>query len=638
MPRNKNLRLQRVSPELCAVDSKTPTHACCAVIVTRADGRPAQGAPVRFRIVDGPLRFRGARSKSVVLETDRDGRSAPTVVFTGKGKAVVIAFLEGTDGQALAFQPYTEGMAHQLFVYASGTVLAADGCIAVSISAIDHWGEPVGDASLSIFATKDARSIRAKVVRKGSIYSGTLETRLAGCWTVVAKDQVTGARAKTSVEVLADKPKRLRVVGDPDPRLKPPYNQALVRAMVLDRFRNQIHPGSIVCKLDQKVVKPRALVANEAHFLLDATGAKTFDVSLHVKGTRVRRRVEILSAAAWIGDPGLVLEGKRYGSPLYLTAEPARRVTKATIKVGYDAEQVTVRGFRPNRDLSTTVEHDPGKLKISVTSKHPIGLRKYPEGIQIGYIDWQCLAEGETCVNVVAAMSPDTPAWEKCTNQKKDLHKNVCINLIYNAADDRLSSLPSQVSRIRRLLDSIFNDEDTIKTCCPFMNFTIYTTGLGRLAWLNNVLLPANVTDTDGSGTLDDPGDSILFGRTYGPAIGGTKEGVRANCVNFYLVDFHPDTGYGANTSLGPRPTDLGSSDRAGFGAIDPDFVYSETLAHELGHALGMEHDPPGPEIERDTDELMHSPEPSRTDTKIKRERDCQEIWENIDTYYMGEH
>jgi hypothetical protein len=629
----QNLRLYRLSSERFAVDSQSPTEQCCQLVVVRADGRPARGAEVAFRIVEGPVRFAETRRKTLTLKTDRRGRCAPTICFVSTGKAVIVAQLPGNNREALAFQPYTEGLTHRLFLYTSQCVEARQGKLEVAVSALDHLGNVVTDAQLSLVGQSGSRAVEGSLRLRGNIYEGALVVRRAGSWTVSVSDARSGAVGTAHVQVLAGRPSRLRIVADPDPRLKPPYDEAVVRAVAEDSLGNRLDPRLIGCTVDGKAAKRHSLVGDEAHFLLNARGARTLDVVLTVKGAALRKRRAILCGAAWLGDPGLVLVGTRHRTPLFLTPEPKRRVTDAVIDVKYDRQQVKFIGFQTHEALPAKVasDHRLGRLKLDIHAERPLGYRDYPEGIPIGFIEWQCQAEGDSCVSLTATMSPETPPWEKCTSQKRDLRERVCVNFIYNRDDDRLADLEARIDQVGRRLDRTYNNDDTIKTCCPFIDFDIHLTGYGRANWLNRVLIPAGIANTDDSGTMATSNDMIYFGRLFGR---GTTEGVRANCINFYLVDFHPDTRTNGRTNRGPTEMGDGSPNagRAGFGVIDPDRLFADTVPHELGHALGMDHDPPGPDTDRDEDELMH-PMGDRPANKIKRKGDCQTIWQNIGAY-----
>jgi hypothetical protein len=619
------LGLERVDVERTVVESRAPAD-CCRVLVRR--GRtPAPGVRIEFRIMSGPIRFAKHSGKKVTLVTDDRGYCGPSIVFQTRGKAFITAKLN--IHQALAFQPYTEGFTDRLSMYAPAEIEAADGKITISLSPTDLHGNPVRNASLVLSATNGERIIAAAVRRRGNLYHSILETHHAGCWTVFAADVATGAQATTCVQVLPDPAFRLRVLGDPDPRVIHPYNEALVRTAVLDRFGNYLDPRTIRGRLGRKPIEPHALVGVEAQFKLDATGCKTLNLEFTVAGTRIRRRLPLLCAAAWIGNPGLVVAGRHHHSPLFLTPLPGRKVNRATVKISYDPEQASYERFVPNEllGIKADVEHTAGQLNVSISWKKPLTCTQCGEGLRLGYLDWQCCSEGQTCVSVVAAMSDDTPPWEKCTSQKRPLRKDVCVNFIYDKDD-----LTLDTARIEKRLDKIYNDDDTIKTCCPFIHFNIHATGYDTMDWLVEVLGRTQTHDTTGSGTLNNPDSGASFGL---PPPHGTTAGVRAHCVNFYLVHYPPGSNKNGDTHKGPRDTDPlnPTGQMAGFGVIDPDRAYTDTVAHELGHALGLDHDPPPPTTARDPDELMYPYSSARTDTKIKRPGDCKTIWETIAKY-----
>ena len=630
--------LVRIGTERFALTTAVVGEDELTVMVTDERGRPRRGVTVRYRRVSGRVQFVGHRGRTVSATTDFGGECSIPVRLTRPGVCLVTAELARNSNEILAFRGQTEGLADRITVHVPPTITATDGRIRVVASAIDHRGQPVTAGAFILVARHGAacQPIEGKLRVRGNLLIGTLLTRLAGCWTVTVQERTTKAQGDECVTVLPGAVAALEAVDDPDPRQAAPFSVAPLRARVRDVYDNDLSPENIRCSVNGRFVRPTALVGNQARWDLHAAGYRTLEVRLLDEAAELETAADILCAAAWIGGPLGVAAGTKFATPVYFTGPPRRRSLEGSIQISYDPKMVRLDGIERKRSRWVRgvelTEVEPGLVDLTIAASGDIGYRAQPDGLLACSLNWTCLGEGPACFTLTAEFSPRTFPWERCAEQKENLPtKQICVNFIYNVDDKRLASLNSKKNKakMKKMLEDIYNADLAFQTCCPRVTFDLHYTRLRRAAWLDKVLKPAEVSNTDGSGTLAAGDSTPNLGRTWGP-VGGTSEGIKMKCINVYLVDFDP--GPKASTlgisTLGPhRDYGVTSGDMYGTSIVDPDHVLTSVTAHEVGHALGLNHDPP----KRDVDELMYPNPTAATDTKIKRKGDCQEVYINTD-------
>jgi hypothetical protein len=190
MAQTPPLRLYTVSPQRTAVQSGVATEHACRVRVTTVAGQPGAGIGIRYRIVAGDAAFPGTTDKTLSVSTDREGHASTPIVVQARGAALIVAELDEHQVETFDFQ--TEGTTHRLSIYAPGAIDAVSGKITVTVTAIDHRGDPVRRAPLRLSAINGRSVVEARLRPKAAYYEGVLAIRRAGTWTIVVTDTLTG--------------------------------------------------------------------------------------------------------------------------------------------------------------------------------------------------------------------------------------------------------------------------------------------------------------------------------------------------------------------------------------------------------------------------------------------------------------
>ena len=637
--KGRSLTLEIISSGLFTTDTGKKVSDKCAVrVIDDKKETPAKDVTIIFKVADGEALFSATESKEIELKTDRGGKASPDVVLTQKGSAIISAMIVGDENALVAFQGYTEGVSHRLYLYSDPTFPADPGEITFRATAIDHHDEPVTDADLFVDAYLDGHhpiSGEIETLENGE-YAGSLQTNVAGPWIINLFDRTTKVIARKTVTVLPEAPAAIKLVGETDPRAKEPYDKVLLRSRRVDKFNNSLDPHSINCSVNGAALEPHSIVNNEARFLLDAGGYSELKVSLTDRETDIAEEVTILAASAWLQKKPFIEVGSVFKTELFFVPPVGKPVDKAKIEVKYDPKLASFKSFTlaevEGMPIATEVTTEGSSVFISVTSERKIDPVEYSGGILIGYAEWNCLDEGKTWFQLCATMSPPTIMWAMCIRQKKREIKSICLNFIYNEADPRSRRAVFKATP-GNSLSNIFNAEDALDLCCPFVTFRIGFTPLSGLDWFTDVVVPtgtAGFTPVGGLGPIPTtPAGTITskiqfpnFGRSFAPATPpGTEVGVRDCCINIYLVDISMPDGTLGLTSPGPQKDDPADPNEKpkGFSTIDPDALAdpaegTHTLGHEIGHALGLDDDK-----DNNKDMLMYGFTGS-TDTQISED------------------
>ena len=105
------------------------------------------------------------------------------------------------------------------------------------------------------------------------------------------------------------------------------------------------------------------------------------------------------------------------------------------VLVTFDDALASFIGFRPMEGISSSVASGAGGIEVDIQSDS--GLSMAPDGVPLGYVDWQCGGEGEVSFDVSTTLSPALASWTMNVNQKKVVEKCVCVNIIRHQAAEQ---------------------------------------------------------------------------------------------------------------------------------------------------------------------------------------------------------
>ncbi len=597
-------------------DTNVNISDVCAVFASyERDPARAVNALVRFKVLKGPFVFQTNDSTEVEVATDNKGKASVEGHFTSKGFAVLVAELVEDRKASVFFRGHSEGVTDQIFIYTEPCISANPGEVTAKIVALDRHGIPITGADIHFEgAHSDDHFITGTVREIGNgTYEGTFQTHIAGSYRVMAQDLNTHVLTYTYVEILPGAPHKFEFIGDTDPRVSQPYGELLLRAQLQDEFGNGLDPGRTNCQVNGQPLSPLTVFGREARFPIRLAGFGNADVRVNDSGSSIENNLTVQFASAWIQDPGLVFTGDSFSTYLYWLPPTDRPVQKATIELTFNTKLAAYKGFRSTPEgpmNSSGAEVENNLVTIAIASEVPVSAKEYPDGICIGCIDWDCMEEGETCFNLVSIMSPATPGWEKCVEQKKreENRKCLCVNIIYMPGDTagRDAGITA-AEQVETAISSIFEDgTGNVKVCCPIIEIDIDleddTYEMTQDEW--NAL------------NVEIGGDSTVNGIPDAVKVDASPVGKKPDCINIYMISCDS----GGITRIG-GPTSV----------IDPAqvAVRDNLGAHEMGHALGLpaNHGDTG----GDTDNL-NTPHPARSGAKLTKDQ-CQKIWENIDNY-----
>jgi hypothetical protein len=514
-----------------ALDIGEDAFGVCRVLAThRADLEPAAGVRVRYRIISGSMRFENGTAEASV-ESDRTGLASIGASFAEIGSAVVVADL-GNDaaGPMVFFRAHTQGATHTIGLFSAPTFPVDPGVVTVRIVALDHHGSPVSDANL-IFeaASGPASSVSGEVRELGrGEYEGTFRTTESGTWEVLAQDASTKATAHRCIHVLPGEPDHITFVGETDPRMEAPYGSLDLRARLEDAFGNALDPHRLACQISGQPVLAKALVQEEARFPVGFTGYGTVDVVVRDTESTVAESITVPFAAVWLSDPGPVFVGTAFRTTVFALPPRDRPAQHATIVIEFDGDAARFVGIEridtPGLSFSVAPTVEGNHLVLILDSDNAVNARDYPDGIPVCTVEWSCQTAESVCFSCEGRMSPSTPKWERCVDQKTALNSCLCTNVIYPPGDTTARAAGIAAANE---VQGIFSSSANIALCCPVLRVEVHDCRISNADWLTI----ANAIGTDGSGH-----PTVTANAQYA-SIRDSGFCQRANCINLYVHD-----------------------------------------------------------------------------------------------------
>jgi hypothetical protein len=613
-PTRGDVSLRAAGAVWIALDIGQPARDVCRVAALTRRARPVRGIAIRYRILAGPGRFPN-NAREWRVRTDRQGYASVEMRTARKGSTLVAAELSGDRTQSVFFRVNSSQCTHNLTLRAPETVPASDAVVKVSIDAIDQHNMPAAGARLTLEAGRGKDiGVRGSVRADGAgHYVGTIRLPHAGGWVLSARDEDTKVLGSRHVFVLPGRPHHIRLVGETDPRCEPPYDRVLLRAQLEDAHGNPLDPHRIRCRMGGKSVATLSIVGDEARFLVSCEGSGSANVIMSDAESKIRRRFAIDFAPAWLSNPGLVHVGGKFCTNLHLAPTAGRKVRKARIRLRMNSRRTAFLGFTPNPKSGLNIEFErtsSGAMIIVTPRDGGDNAEPLPPEVFVGTCEWECLGEGRSCFVLFAAMSPESPGWELCVDQKKDREKCLCVNLIYREGDDNAIA---QGRIAESVIATILSSLNNVARCCPHIKVEKHETPISAADWAASIV-PNIGTRADGTPAVTSAADQhkLLEGAL----------GQRTRCLNFLMMPLAwPDGRIGSTY----KPNQVGGRAR-GMGVVDPAGVNTDpnVMAHETGHALGL--DDGGP-----PENLMN---PTTVPSGVRvTAAECITIWRNIDRY-----
>lgn len=321
-------------------------------------------------------------------------------------------------------------------------------------------------------------------------------------------------------------------------------------------------------------------------------------------------------AASWLTHPGLVRTGSLYRTDLYWNSPANKPVSKAKIALSYDPERTLITRFLPADGLMTAdVRLEPGSATVALVAENPVKAEIWPDGMFIGTVEWQCQAEGETCMDLSVTMSPTSKGWELCVEQKREETKCLCVNVIYRAAN--AGDLAEAQGALRRLV-GLLSSTHNVEQCCPVfeMRQTHFALNVAQLG----ALMAPGVIGADGAVSNGLEQQRMVQSMT----------GQRARCINLFMLPLNWADGRIGSAHVGQATTPGGGRVNRGVAVVNPGSISGpggdrNVVAHEFGHVLGLNHFP------ANTANVMH-PTAFPSGRNLTSEQ-CRTIWQNLDNY-----
>lgn len=555
-------------------DQKKRISRAAAVRVFDGEtGRPVEGVRIRFEVLEGPLVLLPGSVTETDEKTDNKGRAFVPAKFTRRGTGLILAGISGRDDRSILFVGHSDGVSDSLHIYAPPSFPADAGTISARIVALDRNQIGVTGAELTFEAVFEDEAVVGEVAELGNgIYEGSFKTRKAGPWRLVATDPLTGAKGEAAVMIAPAEARKLVVIEKGDPRSAPPYDVAAVRVRLEDRFGNGIEPERIRGVVDAGSIDSSSVVGDHALFLIRHTGYGKVNAIFSLEGSALTTSCELWFAAAWLQDPGTIPVGSSVSTIVYALPPADRPARHAAIQIKFDPALVSFEGISrpPPGGIPLEVTHKAeGRLvTISVRSRQPVPAQDHSQGIAICRTKWKCKKKGKAWFSLVARMSPETPPWRLCMDQKVPMLKCLCINVVYRqndtAARDAGHKAGEQVST---------DVSDNVYRCCPYLRVSINDKPIPDVEWYRGVGLALKGNKVTSQATFDKLYDFL-------------SKYFKPRCVNITMVpiDWGPRSGA---SIIGPAPgTDHG------FAVIDPEKLntIAHLGAHEILHTLGLRH------------------------------------------------
>jgi hypothetical protein len=501
-------------------------------------------------------------------------------------------------------------MTHRLVLDAPPATSAGKGAVRVRVTALDRNERPVVGAELVLEASlgdgDNTTTVELTPGEPGE-YGGVLRTRRAGCWSLRAQDRATKVVGTACAPVTPGPPTALRLVDEPDPRRAAPYGEVWLRVRLEDRYANAIDPEKIRCAVTGATIALTVRTDQEARFLLERRSGNGTAVA-RLSAGELRQRQAVRFAPAWIGDPGFVAVGSTFRTPVYVMPPAGRPLTKTKVTVAFNSRRARFSAWTPSEQvagLKQTVDVRRNEVVIEVAPRRPVPAALNPDGLELGEIEWTCSGEGATCFFVTAEMSPVSEPWKLCPSQKRERQKCVCINIINRSGDLKAMEAGDRALRdVWKILST-----KNIARCCPSLRIELHHCHISAGDWRNKVIPAVGA------------GGQV---RTHAQvdALYALDLCQRKKCINFLMIEMDHSYADGDAGTIGPRH----GSDRS-FGVINPDYVDSvhNIGAHEIGHALGLEH-----VTNSQGDNVMSETQPHGDNLT---EDQCKSLWRFLDSY-----
>lgn len=536
--------------------------------------RPAKNVGVVYRVVKGPVTLGEDGESELEVRTDERGEATVDLALAEPGYALIAVELKKNPQQRVFFETVTEGVVDRLSLYAPRG-LDAPGVCEAEIVAVDWLGAPVSGAELIFEASRGIGiTVAGEAEEAGEgRYRAKVELERSGCWTLVAQDDRTRTSVQECLSVDPGDAQRIRFVGEVDPRRAEPYDRVTLRARLEDAKGNALDPRRLGCRtLDGEPLRAVA-VGEEAQVEVRAVGYTTVPILFEDRESAVSEEITVLFSAVWLSDPGPVFAGEPFANLLYLIPPPDRPADHATVEIELDPELVRFEALHPAADggprFTAETHVDGDLLTITLEGEHPVTAAEYPTGVPIGTLQWTCRGEGQFCFSAVARMSPSTPPWKQCPDQKKKDTRTVCLNVIYDAAKPAHKAVGTTIASTT---ESIVGSADNVSRCCPILDLKVSYETIGDI-------LIKGAVGADGAVTTYTPPNGD-FQKLFKALRGMPNTVIENDCINLVLVPIN------ANALGLTLPGPPGDS------VIDPTRSGThtgKTGAHELTHALGLD-------------------------------------------------
>lgn len=570
------------------------------------DGTAIGNSSVRIKILKGSVRLNGSQERELELQTDDVGNLVLDIFFEENEYSLISVQNPANLIEEFLFEGLPAGLTSDITIQLHDATQNAGETVQGSFCALDFLGQPVSQTNFSVYLISDHLSSMRKIdwiERSNGIYDFNFKTNEAGIHTVQIKDNTSFAVRTRDICLHPDKPSTFKITGTLDPRSSKPYNKLDLQLRLVDKYGNSLSPTSIIVKDDQgKSMTPFRLLDNECHFEIYSNGHSRRQVTISDSESDLNDLLNIQFATTWLKDPGFVIIKNNFFTPLYLAIPEDKRIKQATIKILYDARQATFREFFPSNNNSKTTfstKHLDNGIELEIKNRDGLLTEEFIEEHLIGNLEWRCLAQGESCFTVTSKMSPESDPWQLCVPQKEMFDMHICLNLIYYEHNT------SHMARAKKLVKRFENIlKKNVKKCCPLLTIDIK----------DDCIIEEDVWDTlrervPRMNDLDDLDNLYSL-------VPCKKD----KCINLVIYPFKINSEYaGIMKRVGPR---------RGFGAVSTEKfgLKPNTIAHEIGHAFGLDHDP-----NEDRKNLMTSTKRRRNKNygeELTKEQ-CQAIFEN---------
>lgn len=576
--RDEDASLVGLTPEVFRAHAGDRISGAVRVAVIGAlTGKPKAGVPVILTNLGG-LRLENRTDEEFEVETDASGEVSVAISIDSGFGDLAVDTPEALNGPLL-FQGRSEGVSDEIYIDFPSAVVAGNGNIEGRFHAADFLGQVILGGAFEACAVLDDETLVVvdPVEAGGGVYEFSMSFERAGTYLLSVIDLDNDARGTQSLCVSPSEARQIRTIGPVDPRAAQPYGNVTLRLRLEDEFGNAIAPGRMVATGDSGEMLALSLrEGDEANLVVSRAVIAHVPVRIADSGSAIGTELEIPFAAAWLSNPGFVKRGCSYQTPVYLSPPADRKVYEASIRVDFDAQQTQFSSFSPGTEVVSSVASGADNLLIRISHEQGWTAEQYPDGIHIGTIDWSCIAQGETCFTLTAAMSPEEEPWTFCIEQKEALESCICINIIHPPwGKSRLKKVMKDAESLPDIISSDGPDGN-LEKCCPVLSVEVEDTEIPRGAFKR-----MRKSRGRGGGGLSHIGAN--HDRDLGRLYDLVADYRKPNCINIVLFPM------GDNSGLDGIMFKRGN--KQGFGAIElRGWIKKRLTQHEIGHALGLTH------------------------------------------------